>query len=308
MRDSRRDFLKATGAMAALGVGAVTTGSGEPGESGPSEFTGQRIHRFKPNGDTYEHTERFVGQGLAAEYGVNAMEYERAELPREAVETALPEARKRPGTVVTKKRTDTAVIGTFRELREFERAQRNNASAASDVTIKAGDYYSGPIYHYNSDKDYPTLDDLGEPKAPINVGWEDWVEPDAKAVSERMYNDFGWGGWLEDPIFKKTRYIIVDTGSYSYVKGNDTDVTEEITLSKQWHCRLYTLDDEEPDYSVVGQAHKDPYLHDGPPWDFVQARRRTVKDWDEAYYPVGTQDLYNGWRWDTSDGYMSQVG
>lgn len=303
---SRRTFLRGAGAAAVLGVGTAT---GDEGQQGPTEFTGQRIHTFTPNGDTYEHTERFVGRGLAAEYGVNAMEYERAELPREAVEKALPEARERPGTVVTKQWTDRAVIGTFRELREFERSKRGQADASS-VTggIRAGEYYSGPIYHYNSDADYPSLDDLGEPKAPINVGWESWVEPDAEAVSKRMYNDFGWGGWLEDPIFKKTRYIIVDTGSYSYVKGNDTDVTEEITLSKQWHCRLYTLEYEEDDYSVVGQAHKDPYLHDGPPWDFVQARNRTVKDWDDAYYPVATQRLYNGWRWDTSDGYMSQVG
>lgn len=303
---SRRRFLRDAGAVALLGTGTVTAADDEP--SGPTEFTGQRIHRFTPNGDTYQHTERFVGRGLAAEYGVNAMEYERMELPREAVEKALPEARERPGAVVTKKRTDRTVIGTFRELRQFERDQRDGASASVAGGITAGDYYAGPIYHYNSDADDPTFDDLGEPKAPINVGWETWVADDATEVAQRMYDDFGWGGWLEDPIFKNTRYIIVDAGSYSYVKGNDTDVTEEILLSKQWHARLYTLDDEEADYSVIGQAHKGPYLHDGPPWDFVQARERTVRDWDDAYYPVDTQRLYNGWRWDTSDGEMSQVG
>lgn len=313
-RTGRRGFLRGLGA-AAVGTGTATAAPGGDGNGGgsgegPSEFTGHRIHRFEPNGETYRHVEQFVGRGLAAEYGVNRMEYDLPDLPREAVERALPEARENPGTVVEVRKTDTAVIGTFEELTRFERAKRDRRgeSARGGTGIDAGAYYTGPIYHYNSNTSDPTLSDLGEPKAPINVGWESWVEPDARGVAKRMYDDLGWGGWLEDPIFKNTRYIIVDYGDYSVVKGNDTDATDAILLSKQWHVRLYSLSYTEDDYSVIGQAHKDPYLHDGPPWSFVESRRKVTGDWGGVGYPTEASWLYNGWRWDTSDGYMGQVG
>lgn len=91
----------------------------------------------------------------------------------------------------------------------------------------------------------------------------------------------------------------------------DADVRDRISLSKQWHIRLYDLNNHlnENEYPVIGQAHKDPYDHNkigNQPWKFDTAREEVTNGLTETGVAVEKEDVGNGASFDTSDGHVAK--
>ena len=131
----------------------TTTAAGDDGL--PSTVRGERISEFRPDGDVYRRTERFVSDETAGEYGVRELKFETGDLPAAEIDE------QRRGEMFTKSRTEETVIGTFSE--HLRREQRLREAISSD---DLGDDYYGPLYHYNADPDNPDPEALGKPKAP----------------------------------------------------------------------------------------------------------------------------------------------
>lgn len=53
---------------------------------------------------------------------------------------------------------------------------------------------------------------------------------------------------------------------------------------------------------VVGQAHKDPPFHDGPPWNFSETRQEVSGNWEGWGFDSTTVAVGNGGEFGTSSG------
>jgi hypothetical protein len=71
---------------------------------------------------------------------------------------------------------------------------------------------------------------------------------------------------------------------------------------------------------VVGQTHRDPWLHgqfhvevwkikigNEPNWHFAEARQITTDDWRSWGSTISTIDVNNGSEWPSSDGKLGKI-
>jgi len=86
-------------------------------------------------------------------------------------------------------------------------------------------------------------------------------------------------------------------------------IYNEIDKSKQWHIRVWDVDENE--VAVIGQAHKDPYDHNqigNKPWQFDSARSEALSDWNDWGYETDDSTINTGYtKWDTHDGWIGAV-
>lgn len=301
---SRRQFLRSIGIAGSVGLFGAGAASGAD-DPLPTRVRGTRVYKLIPDGDQYRRTERFVSDEMAAEYGVRELELETVTLSAAAV----PKRYRDRGTV-TESFADTTVIGTFTE--QLNREQRLRSQVLPDDIT---DNYAGPLYHYNSDADDPDPGDLSEPKAPINLAWNDDLGLDVGGVEDYMETTLDWQPW-EDPTgtypIETARYITYYWNGAQIVNATDAHVMDEIYLSRQWHIRLYSGNVATDDYAVIGQAHRDPLNHNKiitvDDWHFDDARGQALGDWtDNSSYVSVTQDINNGDQFDTADGSVGRL-
>lgn len=299
---SRRRFLKTAAAAVAgttvFGVGGATAANG------PLRATGQRIHRFVPNGEDFLHEDRFVSPDLVERFGRDAVSFETERVPRDAIADEYLN----PDRAFTASFRQTVVLGSPEEHAAAEQAMRDQRSdgVSTSGTISTQDqpYYMGPLYVY---KDGDTLVRTG----PINVGWRRYLGLNASEVDQKMYNEAAWNGYWEG--FAGTRYILLDNGTT--MKPQDVHASKPTGPSSQWHGRLYNLpSDESGDYAVVCQAHRDPECHCYDDWRFADSRRRFLNTWenDITSSSYDTDNIYvaNGTSYadeDSSNGYFGVV-
>lgn len=311
---SRRDALRSLAGLAAGGAGlSGAAGAGRADEGGtasadgPIHASGTRINTFRPDGDRFRVTSRFVSPDLAR-YGRRAVEFDSEQVHREAV----PQQYRDPDRAFTVRFADTAVVGTFREHAAAERAL---AGGASDVTTQSTTY-TGPLYVYNSSVSDPGVGDLGERTGPINVGWDESLGMTPSEIGTTMHDDGGWSTpWLGTA---GDRYVILhfEGTTTLYTKKQDTHVGKDygsIFTPDQYHVRLYDLPWHTDDnLAVVGQAHLDPNDHGqlggDVNWSFVESRREVTDTWFDLGRSILITFVDNGSRWESSDGYLGQVG
>jgi hypothetical protein len=300
--NTRRQVLRGIGSAIAVGGFGSTAASGRDGGELPITVDGRREHEYRPTTDGYAHTERFVSEAMERKYGVRVLEYDRPTVPERH---APDEVRNNEAPTVQRFR-DTATVGQFRE---FVRAEQQV------LTQVAG--YDGPLYHYAADVDNPDPSDLGEKKAPINVVWNKDLAGelgsayDSQDVKTYMESTVGWDQW--DGFPSGDRYIVypADFQPSGVVRLVDADVRDEISLSKQWHVRLYNLNSHtsEDEYPVIGQAHKDPYDHNkfgSQPWKFDSARQKVTDGLTSTGISVEEETVGNGSQFDTADGNVAK--
>ncbi|WP_435552524.1 hypothetical protein [Natrinema sp. CGMCC1.2065] len=302
-RFGRRGFLASiasSGLLAGL-VGVRSAASDD--DAGPVTVSGRRIHKYRPDGDFFEHEQRFVSPELRDYYGKATLVYDEGTIHRRAV----PDEYTDPDRAFTLNYRDTAVIGRFREFDRLETKQRDAGSADAAVGTASIPDYTGPLYVYNSDVDNPQEEDLGEATGPINVGWNRDLDRDAASINSQM-ESWGWTSlYAGSP---GDRYVIMDEdASLPYVTKQDEHIVKGLsTPTTQYHVRAYDLPQyEEENIAVAGQAHKDPVLHDGPPWNFAEAREAASSAWDDNGYSTVFHYVENGEGYDTSDGFFDQV-
>lgn len=296
---TRRRVLRSS--AGGIGLGVVSTLSDSDGDgTGPSVFEGRRIHKYRPRGEYYTHVEQFVSRRMKGKYGKRVLEYPRSRVPREAI----PAEKRSKDVPLTISNASTAVIGTFREHAEGEHTAQSAGRQSFDADLNES--YTGPLYAYKSDVSDPGPDDLGEASGPINVAWNKDVFAYPNTVKTFMEDSIGWAQPL---IMNDTpRYVTYYQDTIQVVVSTDEHVRDSIDGSKQYHVRLFDVSNDDPYYYVIGQAHKDPYLHNGPPWDFDETRDKTLVDFDENGYasPV-YQGVGNGNGFDTADGLIGRV-
>lgn len=305
-KSNRRTYLKriaGTFAGLALGTGRAAA-QPDPTEDSPlNAVTGRRIRKYRPEGEYFDVTERFVSPRLKDLYGKGTIVYDEGKIHRERV----PPKYKNPDRPITISETDSALIGTLREQRAFEKHYRSSQS--SEITIASHtDPYDGPLFVWKAANSPPSSsDDLGELTGPINVGWsqDQNIYTNAAAINNYM-ELLGWTSLYAG--FPGDRYILnynssngVQVQDEHIVKGLDAPTT-------QYHVRAYDVPSYGGDnYWTVGQAHRDPFLHDGPPWNFSMARDAVRDTWDNNGFSADLLYIDNGSLWDTSYGYFSKI-
>lgn len=303
---SRRDALRGIAGLLAGGAGLTGARTAAADSGGPVHASGTRINQFRPDGDRFLVTSRFVSRDLEPHYGRRVVEFEPEVVHREAV----PAQYRNPDRGFTVRFADTAVIGTFAEHAAAERA---GDATTGDVTTQAS--YTGPLYVYNSSVSDPSVGDLGERTGPINTGWDKNLGMNASQVNTRMHDDGGWSTpWLGTA---GDRYVILhfEGSTNLYTKKQDTHVGKDygsILTPDQYHVRLYNLPDHSDDeYAVVGQAHLDPNDHgllgSDTYWSFDESRREVTTTWSDLGYSTYLEYLDNGSQWESSNGYLGEV-
>ncbi len=287
---TRRSFVR-NGAAAML-AGAVTASTAAADPEADSEYPvqaeGKRIHHFRPlDGDTWEHRERFISPDLKAAFGKAEVGLQTEEIERERV----PERFRSPDRAGTTKYRDSGVFGTWEQHVNAEQRIHDDMTADHD--------YEGPLYVYKDG-------DVTERSAPVNAGWRDHHSLSWFNVEQQMKNN-GWDG----SIPSTNRYILVHTSYGSYTKTQNAHVKKPTGWTTQWHGRLYGITEEEdPGYTVVGSFHHDPWDHGwagGDDWRFAQSRQECQDDWESWGYYTYTQDIYNGWDYDSSNGLLAVI-
>ncbi|WP_455448379.1 hypothetical protein [Natrinema thermotolerans] len=222
-RFGRRGFL-ASIASSGLLAGLVGVGSAaSDDDAGPVTVSGRRIHKYRPDGDFFEHEQRFVSPELRDYYGKATLVYDEGTIHRRAV----PDEYTDPDRAFTLNYRDTAVIGRFREFDRLETKQRDAGSADAAVGTASIPDYTGPLYVYNSDVDNPQEEDLGEATGPINVGWNRDLDRDAASINSQM-ESWGWTSlYAGSP---GDRYVIMDEdASLPYVTKQDEHIVKGLS-------------------------------------------------------------------------------
>jgi hypothetical protein len=293
----RRSFLRTT--AAGLLAASVPAGSAAARErTAPITATGKRIHRFVPDGDQYRHFERFVSQDLQPHFGQATIEYDPITVPSDRVPETV---KKSNGTGVVNYR-DTGVFGTFDQHANAEKKLRGKKKKANGPsTASHSPNYYGPLYTYKSA-------DIAERTAPVNVAWRRYLGLSASEVRSRMINDANWGTIIPSG----DRYVLYYDGSSYVNKKQDRHIKESTGTTDQWHGRLYDIPNaDEEDFGVIAQAHHDPWDHGylgDPDWRFADSRQKFLETWESiGYYYSENQDVYNGYDFDSSDGFLGIV-
>ncbi|PSP81073.1 hypothetical protein BRC81_01395 [Halobacteriales archaeon QS_1_68_20] len=272
------------------GAISVSTAAADPSSDGeyPVHAKGKRVHHLKPlGGDTWEHRERFISNDLQGVYGKAEIELQTEEIARDSV----PEKYRDPDRAGTIKYQDDGVFGTW--------DQHINAELHIHDDLTADHDYEGPLYVYKDG-------DLTERSAPVNTGWRDYHGFSWYDVESKMENN-GWNGYMGST----DRYILVHTSYGSYTKTQNAHVKKATGWTTQWHGRLYGITEEEdPGYTVVGAFHHDPWDHGwlgGSDWRFAESRQECQDDWESWGYYTYTQDINNGWDYDSSNGLLGVI-
>lgn len=315
---SRRMALKIIGVSST--VGSVTT---DLAEAATTTYSGSREREFQPSSDGNFWTQEswFHCDNLENDYGVSSFHVSKDKpLPRHAI----PEQHRNPDESFTITYSDSCEIA---ELQEFESTYQDSTS------------YSGPKFVFKSNKENPSPSDLGEPQAPINVGWT-WGS--ASSIEGTMESN-GWNSrWTSDfhglstEGFNDPRWIIVKDGSGDLqVKKTVSHIAKEIrdptipvindTWSfDQWHIRTFNISDTNDEFDVIGQVHHDPWDHgkfdidDGleeiwpsidttPNWGFSTARRVVANDWQSWGSSVSVLNIGNKNDFNSSGGNLSKI-
>lgn len=288
---SRRSFLSAIGSLGILGAAApaAARGNGDrpPGSAGPGNdeslpvyATGTSIHEYDRVSEGYRYQHTFVSDDLAERYGDRRLSFESAILPERVLSDAVREQEQ-----YTTRVDERLVVGTAAEHATAEATIRTAQREAGELDVED----DIPLYHYKSASD---AGDQQSRKAPINLAWND---DSSATIKDTLENDAGWTQY--DWLPEIPRYIN-DDGD---VRATDEQVMDRIFFTRQWHIRLYDVD--EPNYSAVGQAHRDPLNHNQgitiDDWHFDAASNESASDWPGGGYCT---DFGNGSGFDSSSG------
>jgi hypothetical protein len=300
---NRRRFLQLAGASV-ISTGVVAgTGNAQPTSSDepPYHVSGHRTHRYVPDGNVYQHHEKFVSDELKDPYGTPVVTFEVDQVARELI----PEKYKNTDVSFTVEWDGTAVIGTVDEFAADERNSVRSEAVASPSALPA---YLGRQYAYKNGSKI-------ERASPINVGWYQYYGWTADAVKNTMENDFGWPANWNSPIagYSWTRYIIGGNGG---LEGEDAEVAKIPTGAQpfaQWHIRLWNVSkDYSNGYPVIGQAHYDIRDHGiitDPSFQFATSRNRVLSAWkDQTGFSTTNQKIYNGSGFPDDDSSEGKIG
>lgn len=305
----RRDFLKFTG-MSLLAT-SVPVGSAiaEPDDSNlPIHAQGKTIHRYKPDGDVFQHEEQFISTDLKPLYGSPVIKFDAGPIPREEI----PDEYKDPDRPFLVQVPEVAVIGTFEqhyeaEQREAEQQLLAESSGEGEISTQRSirlPFYGGPRYVYTSGKAARNRT-VAKRESPINLAWRGSVRKNADQIRGYMRNR-GWRTCCA--IYSHPRYIL----NRGRPEPQDAHIYDGIRFTAQWHIRVWNVSvNDLMNTKVVGSAHRDPWNHNQvfreAPWYFDKARNRALGNWRNWGYRTGTTQIGNGGKFPTSNGRLGHI-
>jgi len=229
----------------------------------------------------------------------------------------------------TKDQSEEDIIEQINEENKYrERSQ--------DTGNKGPAVYNGPIHAYAKVKEiFPPFKqgDFFQLRAPITITWHE--DSGIKCVDD-VISYMKENGWGDNDFLDQNRYVVYRDESGPTGRKHKSDTTDNIDPdeseegspeeimgrtvsfnvdSAQWHLRLFNhpskFDRFASNYTVSGQAHKDPWHHDIPPFKnevtFNDGRDAVEEVWDCDTYSCETISVSNEELFDSWDGEMIEV-
>jgi len=229
----------------------------------------------------------------------------------------------------TKAQSEADIIEQINEESKYrERSQ--------DTGNKGPAVYNGPIHAYAKIKPVLSRSDeieLFQLRAPITVTWHE--DSGIKCVDD-VISFMEENGWGNNDFLDQNRYVVYRDESGPTGRKHKSDTTDNIDPdeseegspeeiigkiinfsvdSAQWHLRLFNhpskFDRFASKYTVSGQAHKDPWHHDIPPFKndvtFNDGRDAVKEVWNCDTYSCETISVSNEELFDSWDGEIIEV-